>query len=167
MRRYWQPIAVPAKVTTTPQEVRILGEALILFRNGQGRPGLVVPACAHRGAPLFFGNVEERGFRCCYHGWLFDVEGRCLDMPCEPGNGVRVRERIRQPWYLVQELYGLVFAYMGPPDKRPILPVDERVRPASSRNRAGGSIQVAVARYTGGHQASRAHEKAIRLRARK
>jgi phenylpropionate dioxygenase-like ring-hydroxylating dioxygenase large terminal subunit len=122
MRRYWQPVAVSAKVTSTPQQVRVLGEDLILFRDGKGRPGLVTPNCSHRGASLYYGKVEERGLRCCYHGWLFDVEGRCLDMPCEPDNGARVRERIRQPWYPVQELYGLVFAYMGPPEKKPVLP---------------------------------------------
>ncbi|MGK6307855.1 aromatic ring-hydroxylating dioxygenase subunit alpha [Variovorax sp. DT-64] len=65
--------------------------------------------------------MEERGIRCCYHGWLFDVEGHCLEQPCEPELG-RTRERIRQPWYPVQERYGLVWAYMGPPEKKPVLP---------------------------------------------
>ena len=83
-------------------------------------------ACCIRAAPtgarsLYYGKVEERGIRCCYHGWLFDVEGHCLEQPCEPEGGRR-RDRIRQPWYPVEELYGLVFAYMGPPEKKPVLP---------------------------------------------
>jgi len=101
--------------------VRVLGEDLILFRDGQGRPGLVYPHCAHRGTSLYYGKVEERGIRCCYHGWLFDVQGHCVEQPCEPEGG-RARDKIRQPWYPVEELYGLVWAYMGPPEKKPVLP---------------------------------------------
>jgi nitrite reductase/ring-hydroxylating ferredoxin subunit len=121
MRRYWHPIAVSADVTTTPQKVRLLGEDLILFRDGRGRVGLLTPSCCHRGASLYYGKVEDEGIRCCYHGWQFDVQGRCVDQPCEPDGG-RNRARVRQPWYPVEELYGLVFAYMGPPAKKPILP---------------------------------------------
>jgi phenylpropionate dioxygenase-like ring-hydroxylating dioxygenase large terminal subunit len=122
MRRYWHPVAVSSNVTATPQTVRILGEDLIIFRDGKGRPGLLTPRCAHRGTSLYYGKVDENGIRCCYHGWQFDVEGRCLDQPCEPNNGAAHRHRIRQPWYPVEERYGLVFAYMGPPAKKPILP---------------------------------------------
>jgi nitrite reductase/ring-hydroxylating ferredoxin subunit len=121
LRRYWHPIGLAADATATPRKVRALGEDLILFRDGQGRPGLVYPHCAHRGSSLYYGKVEERGIRCCYHGWLFDVQGHCLEQPCEPGGG-RAREAARQPWYPVQERYGLIWAYMGPPDKKPVLP---------------------------------------------
>lgn len=121
LRRYWHPIGLEADASDTPRKVRVLGEDLILFRDKGGRPGLVHPNCAHRGASLYYGRVEERGIRCCYHGWLFDVEGHCVEQPCEPEMG-RARGRIRQPWYPVQELYGLVWAYMGPPEKKPVLP---------------------------------------------
>ena len=121
LRRYWHPIGVAADATDTPRKVRVLGEDLILFRDKSGRPGLVHPNCAHRGTSLYYGKVEERGIRCCYHGWLFDVEGHCVEQPCEPEKG-RARGRIRQPWYPVQELYGLVWAYLGPPEKKPVLP---------------------------------------------
>ena len=121
MRRYWHPVGLVSHATATPREVRVLGEDLILFRDGQGRPGLVKARCAHRGTTLYYGKVEERGIRCCYHGWLFDVEGYCLEQPCEPEGG-KLRDRVRQPWYPVQELYGLMFAYMGPPEKKPVLP---------------------------------------------
>jgi nitrite reductase/ring-hydroxylating ferredoxin subunit len=121
MRRYWHPIGLCSDANTTPRQVRLLGEDLILFRDTTGRPGLVYPHCAHRGASLFYGKVQAQGIRCCYHGWLFDVQGRCLEQPCEPGGG-EDRHNARQPWYPVQELYGLIWAYLGPPDKKPVLP---------------------------------------------
>ena len=121
MRRYWHPIGMFADATETPKKVRVLGEDLILFRDKSGNPGLVYPHCAHRGASLFYGKVEEKGIRCCYHGWLFDVKGHCLEQPCEPNGGLNLEEA-RQPWYPVQELYGLIWAYMGPPNKKPVLP---------------------------------------------
>lgn len=121
MRRYWHPIALSADVTTIPQKVRILGEDLILFRDGRGRAGLLTPRCSHRGTSLYYGKVDENGIRCCYHGWQFDVQGRCIDQPCEPQGGLR-KDRVRQPWYPVEERYGMVFAYMGPPAKKPVLP---------------------------------------------
>jgi phenylpropionate dioxygenase-like ring-hydroxylating dioxygenase large terminal subunit len=121
LRRYWHPVGLAADAGSTPKAVRALGEDLILFRDGEGRPGLVTARCCHRGTTLYYGHVEERGIRCCYHGWLFDVHGHCLEQPCEPGGG-RIRDRIRQPWYPVEERYGLIFAFMGPPDKKPVLP---------------------------------------------
>ena len=121
LRRYWHPIGTTADATDTPRVVRVLGEDLILFRDRSGRPGLVYPHCAHRGASLFYGKVEARGIRCCYHGWLFDVQGHCVEQPCEPDGG-RARAKVRQPWYPVQELYGLVWAYLGPPARKPVLP---------------------------------------------
>jgi nitrite reductase/ring-hydroxylating ferredoxin subunit len=121
LRRYWHPIGTTADATATPRRVRVLGEDLILFRDGTGRPGLVHPHCAHRGTSLYYGKVDERGIRCCYHGWLFDVQGQCLEQPCEPEGG-RMKHKVRQPWYPVQELYGLVWAYMGPPERKPVLP---------------------------------------------
>ena len=121
LRRYWQPVGVSAEVTSQPKRVRILGEDLVLFRDRKGRAGLLYERCMHRGTSLFFGKVEDEGVRCCYHGWLFSVEGHCLNQPCEPNGGTN-RDHARQPWYPVEERYGLVFAYMGPPDRRPVLP---------------------------------------------
>lgn len=122
LRRYWHPVGLAADANDTPRQVKVLGEDLILFRDGSGQPGLVYPHCAHRGASLYYGKVEERGIRCCYHGWLFDVQGHCLEQPCEPNLGAPSRDRRRQPWYPVQERYGLIWAYLGPPDKKPTLP---------------------------------------------
>ena len=77
--------------------------------------------CAHRGTSLYFGRIEDDGIRCCYHGMKFDTQGHCLEQACEPERGRR-RDAIRQPWYPVEERYGLVFVYMGPPERKPALP---------------------------------------------
>lgn len=122
MRRYWQPFYTAADLNSDkPKRVRLLGENLIAFRDKQGRPGLVFEHCTHRGTSLYYGRIEEEGIRCCNHGWLFDCKGHCLEQPAEAGGG-RTRDRYRQPWYPVQEHYGLLWAYMGPPEKKPQLP---------------------------------------------
>ncbi len=156
MRRYWQPVAVSAEVTTRPRYVRILGEDLIIFRDKMGRPGLLYPRCMHRGTTLFYGKVTEEGIACCYHGWLFDVEGRCLRQPCEPDGG-RNLEVARQPWYPVEERYGLVFAYMGPLEKKPVLPrydiledlgPNEEIRPYFGAFGSTGDNSLPIAPYS-------------------
>ncbi|EAQ10902.1 Rieske-like 2Fe-2S protein [Maritimibacter alkaliphilus HTCC2654] len=122
LRRYWHPVGLSEDATATPKKIRALGEDLILFRDGSGTVGIVHPRCAHRGTSLYYGKVEDRGIRCCYHGWLFDAEGNCLEQPCEPKMGEGQREQVRQPWYPVEERYGLIWVYMGPPEKKPLLP---------------------------------------------
>jgi phenylpropionate dioxygenase-like ring-hydroxylating dioxygenase large terminal subunit len=121
LRRYWHPVGRSADASGTPRQVKALGEDLILFRGGEGKAGLLHSRCAHRGTTLYYGKIEERGIRCCYHGWLFDTEGHCLEQPCEPEGGL-FRDKVRQPWYPIEERYGLIFAYMGPPEKKPVLP---------------------------------------------
>jgi phenylpropionate dioxygenase-like ring-hydroxylating dioxygenase large terminal subunit len=114
MRLYWQPVAL-AEELAGPRPVkalRIMGQDMVLFRDEAGRLGLLDRACPHRGADLAFARREQGGLRCPFHGWLFDVEGRCLEMPAEPA-GSRYCERIRQGSYPVREINGLVFAYLG------------------------------------------------------
>jgi nitrite reductase/ring-hydroxylating ferredoxin subunit len=101
--------------------VRILGEDLVVFRDRGGRVGLLHLHCAHRGTSLEFGIPQERGLRCCYHGWVYDVDGRCLETPGEP-HGSRLHERVWQGAYPTREFTGLVFAYLGPPERRPPFP---------------------------------------------
>jgi phenylpropionate dioxygenase-like ring-hydroxylating dioxygenase large terminal subunit len=122
LRRYWHPVGLAPDACAKPRQIRVLGEELVLFRDRQGRPGLLHSRCAHRGASLLYGRVEERGIRCCYHGWLFDTQGQCLEQPCEPLRESFGQDRFRQPGYPVAERYGLIFAYLGPPDRRPALP---------------------------------------------
>src|ERR1700749_4886803 len=121
LRRYWHPIGLSAAAGDVPRKVRVLGEDLILFRDRHGRPGLLHARCCHRGTTLYYGKVKEDGIRCCYHGWKFDAEGRCLEQPCEPEGGL-FKDKVRQPWYPVEERYGLIFAYLGPAEKKPVLP---------------------------------------------
>jgi nitrite reductase/ring-hydroxylating ferredoxin subunit len=121
MRRYWQPIGLSSYACDVPRKIRVLGEDLVVFRDKQGRPGLVYERCAHRGTSLMYGRIDDHGLRCCYHGWAFDVQGHCTDQPCEPNNGDH-KNKVRQPWYPVKEQYGMLFAYLGPADKKPILP---------------------------------------------
>ncbi len=122
MRRYWQPAALSEELPAggAPLPVRLLGEDLVLFRDDAGRPGLLGIHCSHRGADLSFGRVEDGGLRCIYHGWLYDIQGRCLDQPGEPGGGEH-KDAIRHPAYPCQERAGVIFAYMGP-GKSPLLP---------------------------------------------
>ncbi len=121
MRRYWQPVGVSDQLQDLPKRVRILGEDLVLFRDKQGSVGLLDLHCAHRGASLEWARVEDDGLRCCYHGWLYDCHGLCIDMPLED-DAYAQRRRVEQPAYPVHEFGGLVFAYMGPPDKQPDFP---------------------------------------------
>ena len=121
LRRYWQPLGLSNQLGDLPQAVRVLGEDLVLFRDGRGRPGLLDAHCCHRGTSLSYGRLEPDGIRCCYHGWLFDVEGRCLDQPCEPPEST-YKDRVRQPWYPCREYRGLVFAYLGPLERVPVFP---------------------------------------------
>jgi len=122
LRRYWQPVAFARDITATPLRVRILGEDLVVFRDRSGRVGALHLHCAHRGTSLEFGIPVERGLRCCYHGWVFDVDGRCLQTPGEPA-GSRLRERVCQGAYPTHEFTGLIFAYLGRPERQPAFPL--------------------------------------------
>ncbi len=122
MRRYWQPAALSEELPPggPPVPIRLLSEDLVLFRDDQGRPGLLGIHCSHRGADLSYGRLEDGGIRCIYHGWLYDISGRCLEQPGEPA-GSTFHERIRQPSYPCQERGGVIFTYMGPGEP-PLLP---------------------------------------------
>src|SRR6185503_17330998 len=117
LRRYWWPIAFSAEIKGPeakgrPRKVKLLGEEFVLFRDGAGRVGMVEPQCAHRHAPLEYGRVEKHGLRCCYHGWVFDASGKCLETPCED-DGSTLKDRVSVKAYPTQEAAGLVFAYIG------------------------------------------------------
>lgn len=115
MRQYWHPVLFPYEVEPDgpPLRVRLLGEDLIAFRDTDGRVGLLANSCSHRGASLFFGRNEECGLRCVYHGWKYDVDGRCVDMPNEPAES-NFKDRIHHTAYPCVERGGIVWVYMGP-----------------------------------------------------
>ncbi len=118
LRRFWHPVAQTQMLGDLPVAIRILGEDLVIFKDLSGNLGLLERHCSHRGTSLEFGKLEERGLRCCYHGWRFDVDGALLEAPAEPENNPYVG-KLYHGAYPVIEHKGLVFAYMGPPDKKP------------------------------------------------
>jgi phenylpropionate dioxygenase-like ring-hydroxylating dioxygenase large terminal subunit len=122
MRRYWQPAALSEELPPggAPLPVTLLGEELVMFRDDKGEPALIGIHCAHRGADLSYGRLEDGGLRCIYHGWLYDKCGNVLDQPGEPQGGEN-RSSIRHPAYPCQEAGGVVFAYLGPGEP-PLLP---------------------------------------------
>jgi phenylpropionate dioxygenase-like ring-hydroxylating dioxygenase large terminal subunit len=122
LRRFWQPVILASELGDLPRRVRILGEDLIAFRDKSGGIGLLEPYCPHRGTSLEYGLIADKGIRCCYHGWLFDVDGTILDTPGEPADST-LKNRLCHGAYPVHEYAGLVFAFMGPPDQKPPFPV--------------------------------------------
>ncbi len=139
MRRYWHPIGLSAELKGRPLRRRLLGEDLVVFRDDQGRVGLLTLRCSHRGTSLEFGHVEDGGIRCCYHGWLYDVDGKVLQMPGEPPDST-FKDRIRQKAYKAQEAAGIIFAYIGP-EPAPLLPRwDVLVREDGARSLAARVI---------------------------
>ena len=118
LRRYWHPVCLSANLKDIPIAVRMLSEDLVLFRDGKGRPGLLGDRCPHRLASLEYGQVREDGLMCSYHGWKYDVEGRCIDTPLEPCDS-ELKNRIRHLWYPVEEWGGVVWTYMGPEKDHP------------------------------------------------
>ncbi|HEY3116595.1 MAG TPA: Rieske 2Fe-2S domain-containing protein [Chloroflexota bacterium] len=124
LRQYWIPALMASELAEqdgVPLRVRLLGENLIAFRDTSGRVGLLADHCSHRGASLFFGRNEDDGLRCVYHGWKYDVSGRCVDMPNEPPES-NFQDRIRHPSYPCIEQAGVIWAYLGPRAKLPGLP---------------------------------------------
>jgi nitrite reductase/ring-hydroxylating ferredoxin subunit len=131
MRRFWQPIALASELGERPLALTILGEKLVLFRDQGGRLGLFHRHCAHRGTSLEWGIPMARGLRCCYHGWAYDIDGRCLETPGEPPHS-QLKGSVVQGAYPVREVDKLIFAYMGPPDEQPEMPVwDTQTQPDS------------------------------------
>ena len=127
IRRFWLPIAVASEIAERdcdPVRLRLLGENLVLFRDTEGRIGLLDELCPHRLTSLYFGRNEECGLRCIYHGWKFDVTGACLDMPNEPPSS-NFKHKVKAKAYPTREGGGVIWAYMGPPEKTPAFPAFE------------------------------------------
>ncbi len=120
-RRYWVPFLPAAKLDEDPvQPVRLLGENLTCYRDKSGNVGLIGQRCLHRAVDLRWGIPDENGLRCPYHGWLYDAEGVCVEAPLEARPDM-FKDRLKLPGYPVQEMGGLLFAYMGPAPA-PLLP---------------------------------------------
>ena len=138
-RRFWLPALLPEELPApdcAPIRLRLLSEDLVAFRDTTGRVGILGAHCAHRGASLFFGRNEESGLRCVYHGWKYDADGNCVDMPNEPPVGAQhaapLQHKIRQTAYPTQEHGGVVWIYMGPAEQTPTMPELEWTRVPTS-----------------------------------
>jgi nitrite reductase/ring-hydroxylating ferredoxin subunit len=132
LRRYWQPVLLTEELPAARpvKESRILGEDIVVFRNEQGRYGALARHCAHRSGDLAFGRLENGGLRCPYHGWLYDITGRCLDQPAAPAE-YRFHDKIRQTAYPCVERNGIIYGYLGPGEP-PLFPeFDWHLAPAS------------------------------------
>jgi len=122
-RRYWLPALLSEQLPgpdCEPVRLELLSEKMLAFRDTSGKLGLIDEFCAHRGVSLWFGRNEENGIRCPYHGWKYDVNGNCIEVPSEPTSGYC--ERIKLKSYPMVERGGVVWVYMGPADKQPPLP---------------------------------------------
>lgn len=129
-RRFWLPALLSSEIAAPdcpPKRLRILGEDLVAFRDTQGRPGIIDSWCPHKLAQLFWGRNEECGLRCSYHGWKFDVDGACVDLP-NVADADNVKRKMGITAYRVREAGGLVWVYMGPREKIPELPALEWTR---------------------------------------
>ena len=121
MRNFWQPVCLLEELTDVPKAIRIMGEDLVAFRDRSGRIGVLQRHCSHRGTSLEYGIIQPKGIRCCYHGWVYDVDGTILEMPAEPKDS-RIYDTVYHGAYPAFERSGLVFAYMGPPEEKPEFP---------------------------------------------
>jgi phthalate 4,5-dioxygenase oxygenase subunit len=142
-RRYWQPALMSSELGENdgpPVRVRLLGEDLVAFRDSSGAVGLVDAFCPHRRAPMFFGRNEERGLRCVYHGWKFDRNGDCVDMPSEPPDSL-FKSKVRIGSYPTWEGGGIVWTYMGPPELQPDVPNYEWVRAPATHRRVSKTFE--------------------------
>src|SRR3954464_6541231 len=120
-RRYWLPVALSRELPEPdgpPIRLRVMGEDLVAFRATDGRVGVIEPACAHRGAHLFFGRNEEGGLRCIYHGWKYDVDGRCMEMPNVPADAA-YHGKVSIKAYPTREAGEMVWSYLGPRSHMP------------------------------------------------
>ena len=121
MRRYWLPALLSWELDEpdgTPVRVKLVGEELIAFKDTDGKVGLLDNYCPHRRASLFFGRNEECGLRCVYHGWKFNTEGNCVDMPSEPAES-NFKSKVKIKSYPCLDMGGVIWTYMGPPEKQP------------------------------------------------
>src|SRR5438067_5788228 len=123
-RRYWIPALLDSELPERdcpPVRVKLLGEKLVAFRDSDGRIGVIEEFCAHRGVSLWFGRNEECGLRCPYHGWKYDVNGQCVDLPSEKEES-GMRQKIKLKSYPAIECGDVIWIYMGPPELKPAPP---------------------------------------------
>jgi nitrite reductase/ring-hydroxylating ferredoxin subunit len=143
MRQYWMPACLSSEVKADGDPVRlmIMCEKLIAFRDSSGRVGIMDHRCPHRCASLFIGRNEANGIRCVYHGWKFDVDGKCVDMPSVPAR-MDFKEKVHAKAYKTHEANGLIWVYMGENQANP--PPPRSRRRCIPRPRSGACSAIAT-----------------------
>ena len=142
-RRYWQPALLARELPVpdcAPVRLQLLSEKMVAFRDSAGRLGAVDEFCAHRGVSLWFGRNEEGGLRCPYHGWKYDINGQCLEVPSEPAESGYC-DRVKLKSYPLAERGGVIWIYMGPPELKPPLPEWEFATVPASRSYTSKRLQ--------------------------
>ena len=142
-RRFWLPALLSTELPEPdcePVRLRLLGENLVAFRDSEGRVGVVDNFCPHRRASLFYGRNEEGGLRCIYHGWKFDVNGDCVDMPSEPAES-NFRDKVKVKSYAAEDFGDVIWIYMGTPELKQPLPQFEWARVPANQRRVQRWIQ--------------------------
>lgn len=135
-RRFWHPVAYLAELDKVPLRVRALGEDLVLYKDGSGTVGCLTLHCCHRNTSLEYGIIQEHGLKCCYHGRVFDADGTILDIPGEP-NVEHMKRTLSQGAYPAHVFEGIVFVYMGPPERIPVFPILDRFKLKGIKNVPG------------------------------
>ena len=132
LRSFWQPVALAEELNNDRpvSAVQVFGESLVLFRDQDGNLGLLDRNCAHRGADLCYGRLEDNGIRCPFHGWLFSTTGDCMEQPAEPEDST-LRHRVEQKSYPAIEKNGMIFAFMGKGDIPPLPNLDCLIAPST------------------------------------
>src|SRR5271170_370725 len=113
LRRFWYPVMPVTSLADGPKPFTLLGQAIVLWLDGEGRPAAMVDRCCHRTAKLSLGFVKDGASSCGYHGWTFDRTGRCIRIP-------QAKEDAKTPKFSVQsyraeEHYGYVWVCLGEP----------------------------------------------------
>lgn len=143
LRRYWIPALLAEELPhpdCPPVRVKLLGEELIAFRDTNGKLGIVDEFCPHRKVSLFFGRNEDCGLRCAYHGWKFNTDGNCVDLPSEPPES-KFKDKVKIKSYPCEERGGVIWTYMGPPESKPELPEQEWMLVSDSQRYISKKIQ--------------------------
>jgi phenylpropionate dioxygenase-like ring-hydroxylating dioxygenase large terminal subunit len=135
-RRFWHPVAYLSELDKVPLRVRALGEDLVLYKDGSGTVGCLTLHCCHRNTSLEYGIIQERGLKCCYHGRVFDADGTILDIPGE-ANAEHMKRTLSQGAYPAYVFEGIVFVYMGPPERIPVFPILDRFKLKGIKNVPG------------------------------
>ncbi|MFJ7730199.1 Rieske 2Fe-2S domain-containing protein, partial [Neobacillus sp. NPDC097160] len=143
LRQYWIPALLAEELPhpdCPPVLVKLLGEELIAFRDTNGKLGIVDEFCPHRKVSLFFGRNEDCGLRCAYHGWKFDTNGNCVDLPSEPAES-KFKDKVKIKSFPCEERGGVIWTYMGPPESKPELPEQEWMLVSDSQRHLSRKMQ--------------------------